>query len=157
MPNRSSHSNKNDRTSPLSIKPYTMTIQIEKSKQLKTIQQEFQHLFPQLKIEFYKTAHHQGEGSSNNGMLDTHLTFGELSAAGSEGILEIEPVMKVSALEQAFETSFGLHVQVFRKSGNVWLQTVKTDTWTLGQQNQEAIETDKPLAAAEPEDYHEQE
>ena len=134
-----------------------MTIQIEKSKQLKTIQLEFQQLFPQLKIEFYKNAHHQGEGSANNNMLDAHLTVGELTAINNEGILEIVPVMKVSELEQAFETNFGLHVQVFRKSGNVWLQTGKTDTWTLGQQNQEAIETDKPLAAAEPEDYHEQE
>jgi hypothetical protein len=31
-------------------------------------------------------------------------------------------------------------VQVFRKSGNVWLETSATDAWSLKQQNQEGMD-----------------
>lgn len=48
--------------------------------------------------------------------------------------------MKVSELESVFTETFGLSVQVFRKLGNVWLQTTTTDNWTLAEQNQKASE-----------------
>ena len=38
-------------------------------------------------------------------------------------------------LEKIFKDQFGLAVQVFRKSGNLWLETTMTDNWTLQQQN----------------------
>ena len=132
-----------------------MNILIEKSRYLKTIQQEFQLMFPQLKIEFYKNKNTELNGHWD--ILDCHLTISELLPQAIEGTLEIVPVMTVSELEQQFEMQFGLHVQVFRKSGNVWLQTGRTDSWTLGQQNQEAIDMNKPLSSPEPEDYREQE
>ena len=52
-----------------------------------------------------------------------------------EGDLKVNGEMEVSKLEQAFEKKYGLHVQVFRRSGNIWLQTTKTDSWTLEAQN----------------------
>jgi hypothetical protein len=44
--------------------------------------------------------------------------------------------MKVGAFEQLFHESFGLNVQVFRKSYGKWLQTWATDVWSLKEQNQ---------------------
>jgi hypothetical protein len=35
---------------------------------------------------------------------------------------------------------FGLCVQVFRKSGNHWIETSLTNSWTLEQQNREGFE-----------------
>ena len=64
--------------------------------------------------------------------------------------------MKVAELENDFSGQFGLQVQVFRKSGEVWLQTTKTDNWTLIEQNQAALEMNAASAAPELEDYHEQ-
>ena len=43
--------------------------------------------------------------------------------------------MKVNKLENIFKDQFNLAVQVFRKSGNLWLETTMTDNWTLQQQN----------------------
>ena len=54
--------------------------------------------------------------------------------------------MKVAELENAFAKSFGFAVQVFRKSGNVWLQTTATDDWTLEEQNLKATEIEKQTA-----------
>ena len=39
---------------------------------------------------------------------------------------------------KSIEEEFGIHVQVLRKSGRVWLQTTATDDWTLAEQEQEA-------------------
>jgi hypothetical protein len=48
--------------------------------------------------------------------------------------------MKVSELENLFKRKYKLNIQVFRKSGNAWLETTVTDAWTLDKQNQEGIE-----------------
>jgi hypothetical protein len=43
--------------------------------------------------------------------------------------------MKVNELENIFQQKFSLSAQVFRKSGNLWLETTMTDNWSLLQQN----------------------
>ena len=65
-----------------------------------------------------------------------------------DGILEIDDSMKVSDLENTLKDQYGLLAQVFRKSGNVWLETTMSDNWTLKQQNDHGHEisifTNKP-------------
>ena len=51
---------------------------------------------------------------------------------------------------------FGLHVQVFRRSGKTWLQTIRTDNWTLGQQDAEAAASNQVPPTETEDDYHEQ-
>ena len=134
-----------------------MEIIINKNEKLKDIQQQFQEHYPFLKIEFYKTAHTEGEGSAPKTHLDNNLTIGEVQKTNKEGLLHIRAITKVSELENDLVEQFGLSAQVFRKSGNVWLQTTKTDDWTLAQQNAAAAEMNENVAAPEPGDYHEQE
>ena len=65
--------------------------------------------------------------------------------------------MKVSELEKAFSDIFGLNVQVFRKSNNMWLQTTITDKWSLEKQNQNGKEMNVPEnLSPESDDYNEQ-
>jgi hypothetical protein len=45
--------------------------------------------------------------------------------------------MRVSELEQLLGNRYGLGVQVFRKAGNSWVETILTDSWTLEEQNNE--------------------
>jgi len=52
-----------------------------------------------------------------------------------EGYLDIKDAMSVLELENALIDEFGLSAQVYRKSGNIWLETTMTDNWTLKQQN----------------------
>lgn len=51
-----------------------------------------------------------------------------------EGVVDIDADTTVAELGNSF-ASFGLRTEVFRKSGNVWVPTVLTDSWTLQQQN----------------------
>jgi hypothetical protein len=117
-----------------------MEIVIDKNKKIVSIQQEFQKRFPFLKIEFYKTVHSQGEGSPKENTLSSGLTIGEVQKKDASGTIKIQGLMTVAELEKAFTETFGLAVQVFRKSGNIWLQTTVTDNWTLAEQNQKAME-----------------
>jgi hypothetical protein len=61
-------------------------------------------------------------------------------------------------LEKVFQDNLGLYVQVFRKSGKVWLETTATDNWSLFKQNEEGQELsvrENNLSEELP-DYHEQ-
>ncbi len=110
------------------------TIHIDDSKKISEIQSEFSEHFPNLKIEFYHASHEEGEGSAGK-EIDSSKTIGEVRTKHVEGDISINGHAKVSTLEENFADNFGLNVQVFRKSGNVWLQTTLTDEWTLSEQD----------------------
>ena len=117
-----------------------MEIIIDQTKKLSVIQTEFCKRFPYLKIEFYNHTHAVGEGSRKENTIDAHLSIEEVQIKKAVGVLKINGLMTVAELEGGFANTFGLSVQVFRKSGSIWLQTTVTDHWTLAEQNQKAME-----------------
>ncbi len=104
-------------------------------KKLRDIQVEFNQHFPHLRIEFYSKHHERGEGSSILYKLSDQKTIGEVRTKHEEGDIRIDDFMTVEELENLFWDKFGLDVQVFRKSGAMWMQTTSTDQWTLEEQN----------------------
>ncbi len=58
----------------------------------------------------------------------------------NEGDFILTPTSTVSEVEQGFETLFGIHTQVFRKSGRLWLETTSTDSWSLKEQNEVGLD-----------------
>jgi hypothetical protein len=114
---------------------------IQDSKSIKDIQAEFHHMFPGLRIVFYQVGHDDHEGSEKDMEYTSDHQLFNIRQRHTEGVIEIKPEMTVQQLEQGFEELFGLHVQIFRKSGTVWLQTINTDDWTLKKQNEKGLET----------------
>jgi hypothetical protein len=108
---------------------------ISDQKTLQDISREFHQMFPGLKLEFYAKAHAAGEGSPVQERLPGESQLSKVRTIEQEGDLEIDPEMSVSQFEQLFAERYGLNVQVFRKSGNLWMQTTSTDHWSLAQQN----------------------
>ncbi|HEY6978517.1 MAG TPA: hypothetical protein VH396_19600, partial [Chitinophagaceae bacterium] len=51
--------------------------------------------------------------------------------------IDISKQRTVAQLEEDFKELFGLHAQLYRKLGNLWIETSLTDDWTLEQQNNE--------------------
>ncbi|MNF16790.1 hypothetical protein D3C80_2199700 [compost metagenome] len=43
-------------------------------------------------------------------------------------------------VEKDFWEKLGLSAQIFRKSGNLWIETSLTDDWTLARQNDEGFQ-----------------
>lgn len=96
---------------------------------------EFSSKFPGLKLELYSEEHKEGENSAPSSMLDHSKKLKEINPSLSEVELILDPQMKVADLENEFKNTFGLNVQVFRRSNKLWLQTSATDNWTLEVQN----------------------
>jgi hypothetical protein len=48
--------------------------------------------------------------------------------------------MTVSELEKLCDEQFGISIQVYRRSGTLWLETSMTDSWTIQQQNDRGSE-----------------
>lgn len=136
-----------------------MTITIQNDKTVRQVQQEFSELFPFLKIEFFTRPHGKGKGTEKKFIQEKDVPLREMRHAGLDGVIRISSGMSVAELEQLFESNYGLHVQVFRRSGKLWLETTATDNWTLNYQNEQGKELSQGSLSDDREeiDYHEQE
>lgn len=113
-----------------------MKLHIDDNKKIADIKAAFNSTFNHLNLEFFTKPHQVGEASAKKDMIDDTKTLAEIRKKHNEGNLVINADMLVSDLETAFEEKFGVHVQVFRKQNNVWLETTNTDHWTLARQNE---------------------
>ena len=92
---------------------------------------------------------------------DRNTRLGDLNPALRASSISIAPETITWALEKNFEEAFNLHVQVFRQSGSIWLETSVSDHLTLAEQEakgaKSTLTTVGQDAAEEQNDYHEQE
>jgi hypothetical protein len=115
--------------------PETMHLHIAPNRFIGEIQKEFNEAFLFLKIEFFKTRSFSRLDFMAHQIIPSQRKIGEGQQAITDGNIEIREEMKVMELEKIFKDQFSLAAQVFRKSGNLWLETTMTDNWTLQQQN----------------------
>lgn len=110
-------------------------MKINNSKQLKDLQNEFNQVFPYLKIEFFCKPHEEGNGSDEADILNSELTVGEVRNNETDGFMPMNGALPVGVFENLLKDNFGLYAQVYRRSHGKWLQTWVTDIWTLEEQN----------------------
>ncbi len=115
-----------------------MKIVINDTLSIRDIQEKFSERYPFLKIEFFRKEHSKHTGSKKELMIPSDMLLQDCRSVHNKGNLEIHPSTTVMKLEQEFQESYGLSAQVFRKSGDVWIETTVTDDWTLAKQNEEA-------------------
>lgn len=98
------------------------------------VREAFNRAYPYLKVEFGNIGNIP-LSSSDGDLSDTE----EFVHDGARNVLEkdvqLSDHMKVSELETSLQQLFGTPVQVFRKSGNFWMETRMSKNWTLKQQN----------------------
>ena len=113
-----------------------MQLPIYGDRLISEVQQDFNKAYPFLKLEFFKN---EMNGENRHGVgriISQHRKLKESwKWKKDNGTLEVNESMTVLELEKAFMDEFGLNVQVFRKSGNIWLETTLTDAWTLKRQS----------------------
>lgn len=115
-----------------------MTITIHDQLSIDELQQQFNSKYPYLKLECFTKPHGIHSGSRKENMIPSDTLVKDCRSKHKDGQLEINPDHTVAQIEKSFQDIFGLYVQVFRKSGNVWIETTVTDDWTLEKQNSEA-------------------
>ncbi len=114
---------------------YHMNLTIRPSRLISEIQSEFNKMFPYLKLEFFRKKTGKRLDYSVNNIIRHNQKLAEGQVQPVDGLIDIQPGMTVKELESHFRNEFSLSVQVFRRSGNVWLETTMTDNWTLKHQN----------------------
>jgi hypothetical protein len=118
-----------------------MQLTITATKTIAQLQEEFNGYFPFLKIELFTKPHERGGASWSKYMIfkkDTPLS--EIELFKGEGAYEFTEGISVGAFETDLWDKFGLAVQVFRKSMNTWIESTRSDDWTLAYQNQKGEE-----------------
>ena len=114
-----------------------MKITINDKRKIFAIQEEFNSVFPYLKLEFHSKPHKQGGASSKKTVKSSNITLGDCRTEHSKGKITIVPDMTVADLDQRFRYIYGLEARVLRKSGKLWLETTVTEGWTLEEQNRQ--------------------
>ncbi len=112
------------------------------------VQDQFSKFYEFLKLEFFKIPHEEKEPSSRKFMIKEPVPLMDLNNEMVNGSIEVSDTMTVQELESILRENFGLFVQVFRKSGTVWLETSVTDSMTLKVQN--AMGKEKTIAVKAP-------
>ena len=130
-----------------------MKISIDDQQTIAQVRDSFNKLFPFLKLEFFSKRHASEQPSPLKFLIKKNVTLKECRTIHNSGEITVTPDMKVNELEQLLWDEYGLGVQVFRKSGVIWLETVLTDLWTLAEQNAEGESLSKGIPPDEPEYY----
>lgn len=115
-----------------------MLIEVKSDMMVKDLKKQFHVYYPNLKIEFFNQASSEDGRNSKDQMLDNEALLNAYTGNQS-GTVEFSGDTSVRQFETLFSETFGLNVQVFRKSGNVYLETSNTDDWTLDMEHKEAL------------------
>lgn len=113
-----------------------MYLEINGDRTIGEIQNDFCAWYPFLKIEFFRNGAVRRDRYPITKLIPANRRLKDAWYwKKDDGALEVKDIMTVTELENALIDQFGLSAQVFRRSGNLWLETTITDNWTLKQQN----------------------
>jgi len=125
---------------PDNFKDHTMYLHITPTRFIADVQKEFNDKFPFLKLEFFQKRP-SAPGLPLKKIIVLNQSLKDIQPGiHDDSTVEIRENMKVEDLENIFKDQLGLIIQVFRRSGNVWLETTMTDKWTLDHQNEHGKE-----------------
>jgi hypothetical protein len=135
-----------------------MKLHIHQHDTIENLQRSFNSEFPFLKLEFFTRPHAIGKPTEKQFLVNVKRTIDSCNPELVDTTVTIPTAMTVQELEQLFQDDLGLYVQVFRKSGKVWLETTATDNWSLFKQNEEGQELSVRGGTFSEDltDYHEQ-
>jgi hypothetical protein len=112
-----------------------MKLYVDNKCPLGNIQKQFNAYYPFLKLEFF--TNQLTDKNFFKAMPLACESVKHMFIKNSEGTINVEKKRTVAEVENDLKTEFGLSAQVFRLSGNVWIETTLTDDWTLEKQNKE--------------------
>lgn len=107
-----------------------MKIDINDHRKIFAFQEEFNSLFPHLKVEFLSKPSRAGSAASKKIMRNSK-TLGNCRLEHNKGELTLLPAMTASDLMQTLRDTYGLSVILYRKSGAEWVKILENAAYTL--------------------------
>jgi hypothetical protein len=118
------------------IIPMKVIVPIQFDTQVAEIQAAFSREYPFLKLEFFEPCHRSVPPKKRK-IVSSDTIIGKIKGKEHVGNLEFLPTTTVAELEETLADMFGLSAQVYRRAGNIWIETNITDRWTLEHQNEQ--------------------
>lgn len=116
-----------------------MKIVIENGSLVYDVEKLFSNHYPYLKIELYRKPFNDNYFVVKKELLPPGLHLLQFLKKKGKTVINIDNNITVTELEDQF-ACIGINLEIFRKSGNVWVETSLTNNWTLQQQNKEGEE-----------------
>lgn len=113
-----------------------MKIQIDAETTISDVQKKFNEIYPYLKLDFYKKPHEESALSEVSDLIKTTELFSKIKSISEPISINVDPERTVAQVESEFYDKCGVAMQVSRRSGDIWIQTSKTDYRTLKLQNE---------------------
>ena len=105
-----------------------MKMIINNHRKIFALQQEFNEVFHNLKIEFYQKPSSPGGTSSKKLVDSSSKTLGDCRAIHTEGVISISPLMNIGELKQIFSNVYELTVDIFQRNAkNSWHELPVTE------------------------------
>ena len=114
-----------------------MELTIKNKTTISELQKQFSLEFPYLKIEFFDIPHTSPNKLTKAHQYPPNRLLGVCGKIRNEGVITINADDTVEKLDSIFWNEFGLSAEVFRRSGNLWIETSLSNSWTLRLQNDE--------------------
>ncbi len=114
---------------------FSMQLYIGKESRVRNIQTSFNAFYPFLKIDFLKDHGTDKQASTEKISPDARVKL--VNKTGGQNKINVDGQKTLAELKKEFKELTGLKAEIFRKSGNMWIETSLTDDWTLAQQNKE--------------------
>ena len=108
-----------------------MSLLINNNSIIFDIQEKFNRLFPDLKLEFFFSDTERFNPSSRLSHSFPYISIGDLCGKLEEHELDISDEMTVSELESRFKERFGLPARIFQKVGEYWAKNSTLDRLRL--------------------------
>ena len=118
-----------------------MNIIIEKGSLVECAQVQFNKRYPFLELKFFKK--HSTGRSFLTSEYPSEEYLEDIPGFVGSAVINISSDRTVKELEQEFKDQVGLTAQIFRRAGNVWIETTVTNNWTLEKQNNEGEQISK--------------
>jgi len=112
-----------------------MDIYISEEAVVGDIQKRFSECYPNLKLAFCRNPHKKGACSPKNEIVPPETPVDKIRMVHNFGWLDISNYRMADAVEHDFSREFGLNVQILHRSGDLWLETSRRDSWTLEELN----------------------
>jgi len=122
-----------------------MKIEIDDNKTVGQISHAFQKQWPNLKIDFFQHTHATDEASPKKELLDENLYLGSVRNLHNPGTILIKATDPIKDVEKRFEDNYGLHVKIFHKMGDNWIESTTTANRTIAEQNSISDEFNEPV------------
>ena len=123
-----------------------MELKFTISTTVKQVKEQFTRSFPFLKLEFFMR--HREENTEREERLNDELYLWEVTGVLKEGVYYLNPSVSVDEFEQDLQFKYGLPVQVYRRTGDVWIETVQADDLSLEKHNSIGEAATNRLAAS---------